>query len=66
MTPEFFAAAQRFFASDARDASPGWPEFPFSHESQRLAALARLGQLHSQGVLTDAEFAAEKARILAE
>jgi hypothetical protein len=31
-----------------------------------MAALAQLGQLHRQGVLTDAEFAAEKARILAE
>jgi Short C-terminal domain len=62
-------AAQRFAAADARaarDTGPGWPEFPSSPDNQRMAALAQLGQLHRQGVLTDAEFAAEKARILAE
>lgn len=31
----------------------------------RLAALKQLGELKDQGVLTEAEFAAEKARILA-
>jgi hypothetical protein len=30
-----------------------------------LAALERLGALHAQGVLTDEEFAQQKARILA-
>jgi hypothetical protein len=30
-----------------------------------MAALKDLGELHASGVLTDAEFAAEKARILA-
>jgi hypothetical protein len=33
-------------------------------EDDRIDRLARLGRLHSDGVLTDAEFAAEKARIL--
>ena len=32
-------------------------------EEDRLAALERLGRLHEQGVLTDEEFAAEKARL---
>jgi len=31
---------------------------------ERLAALERLGSLHSSGVLSDAEFEAEKARVL--
>jgi hypothetical protein len=31
-----------------------------------LERLARLGDLHDRGVLTDAEFAAEKAKIIAE
>jgi hypothetical protein len=31
---------------------------------ERLAALERLGNLHSQGVLSDAEFDAEKSRVL--
>jgi Short C-terminal domain len=35
-----------------------------SSETERLNQLAQLGQLHQQGVLTDAEFAAQKAQIL--
>jgi hypothetical protein len=35
-------------------------------DAQRLSMLAQLGQLHRQGVLTDAEFAAQKAQILSE
>jgi hypothetical protein len=35
-------------------------------EAQKLSMLTRLGHLHSQGVLTDAEFAAQKAQILGE
>jgi uncharacterized membrane protein YozB (DUF420 family) len=37
-----------------------------SGEDSRLAQLERLGTLHEKGVLTDAEFAAEKSRVLAE
>jgi hypothetical protein len=33
-------------------------------QEDRLAALERLGRLHEQGVLTDEEFAAEKARLV--
>ena len=35
-------------------------------EEDRLAALERLGRLHEQGVLTDEEFAAEKAKLVRE
>ena len=35
-------------------------------EAHKLSMLTQLGQLHSQGVLTDAEFAAQKAQILGE
>jgi len=35
-------------------------------ERERLSLLAQLGQLHRQGVLTDPEFAAQKAQILGE
>jgi len=35
-------------------------------EQDRLAALERLGQLHQQGVLTDEEFAAEKAKLVSQ
>jgi hypothetical protein len=48
---------------DTRPArKPG--EAPTSAE--RIAELTQLGHLHDQGVLTDAEFASEKARILGE
>jgi hypothetical protein len=33
-------------------------------EPRQVDALARLADLHREGALTDAEFAAEKARIL--
>lgn len=39
---------------------------PSSPDAERISELTKLGQLHSQGVLTDAEFAAEKARVLGE
>ena len=35
-----------------------------SGESDRIAELGKLGELHSEGILTDEEFAAEKAKIL--
>lgn len=38
---------------------------PASSNADRLAELKQLADLHTQGVLTDAEFAAEKQRILA-
>jgi len=37
-----------------------------SAEGERLRMLAQLGRLHSEGVLTDTEFEAQKAKILAE
>ena len=37
---------------------------PTSEEDARLARLERLGNLHEKGILTDEEFAAEKARLL--
>ncbi len=33
-------------------------------ESSRIEQLKQLGELHADGVLTDAEFAAEKAKLL--
>jgi hypothetical protein len=35
-------------------------------EEARLNRLERLGTLHEKGILSDAEFAAEKARVLKE
>jgi hypothetical protein len=62
--------ATRTFATDAvnitRDPSPATQSQPSSPDAERINDLTHLGQLHSKGVLTDAEFAAEKARILGE
>ncbi len=38
---------------------------PMAVERERIAMLQQLAELKNQGILTDAEFAAEKARILA-
>ena len=47
-------AAATTFASEA----------PLAHDTERISALAQLGHLHSQGMLTDAEFATQKAKLL--
>jgi hypothetical protein len=41
------------------------PTAVFGEEDARLARLERLGELREKGILTDEEFAAEKARVLA-
>ncbi|HEY1854451.1 MAG TPA: SHOCT domain-containing protein [Solirubrobacterales bacterium] len=48
----------------AEPATAEAPTAALDAEDARLARLERLGQLHEKGVLTDEEFAAEKARIL--
>jgi hypothetical protein len=48
-----------YVATPPADAPPEMPA------ADRLAALKDLGELKAAGVLTEAEFAAEKARILA-
>ena len=44
------------------EAAPAAPTAPA--QSDMLAQLQQLGDLHTQGILTDEEFAAEKAKIL--
>lgn len=58
-----FPAAAANFAPRAHRGGPSQPSSP---NAERISELTNLGKLHSQGVLTDAEFAAEKARILGE
>jgi hypothetical protein len=58
VTPGFQASAVDFADSGAAGQSHS--------EAERLELLSQLGQLHHQGVLTDAEFAAQKAQILGE
>jgi len=51
---------------DAQASAPPPPAAaPAAGESDVIAQLQQLGQLHEQGVLTDAEFEAQKAKILA-
>jgi Short C-terminal domain len=52
---------------DIQDSVPGFPQADRSsmtEEADRVEVLTRLSRLHAEGALTDAEFAAEKARIL--
>ena len=57
------AAAQ---AAPAPAAPPAAPAAPAGTDMDaKIAQLQQLGQLRDQGVLTDAEFAAQKQRILA-
>ncbi len=66
--------AERFAAQQAAPVVPQVPVAPPAPATpapgavsteERLAQLERLAALHSAGILTDAELAAEKARILA-
>lgn len=43
---------------------PAWPAPPANPDSDRLAKLQLLGELHGSGVLNDEEFEREKQRIL--
>jgi hypothetical protein len=62
-TAQDYPAGTRDFASDLGGAAGmGQP----GAERERLDMLTQLSKLHSQGALTDAEFAAQKAQILGE
>jgi Short C-terminal domain len=55
--------AQRWAEQDAAAYPEDYRAEPASGPS-RVEELRQLGELHQQGVLTDEEFAAEKARLL--
>ncbi|HEY7033146.1 MAG TPA: SHOCT domain-containing protein [Thermomicrobiales bacterium] len=55
---------QRWAAQDQLAAGSAVPPAPGTAMDQRLAQLAKIGELRNAGVLTDAEFEAQKARIL--
>ena len=45
--------------------APGYPEpAPAAPAADPIEQLRQLGELHAQGVLTDEEFAAQKAKLL--
>ena len=56
---------QQAYEAQAYEQSPGYDEpAPADDMDAKLAQLRELGELKSQGVLTEAEFAAQKQRIL--
>lgn len=57
--PDASQSREQAIVSAFADISP-----PQVHEDDRLDRLSKLGDLHDRGVLTDAEFADEKARLL--
>ena len=57
-------AAQEQPAPEPQYAAPPEPAPAAAPAPDRMAQLKELGELHTQGVLTDEEFAAEKAKIL--
>ena len=64
------AAAQERASADAWDAEqtvpvPPIPPAPRDDGGDLMRELERLGQMHQQGLLDDAEFAAAKQRLLA-
>ena len=61
------AAAYQQQQYDQQYAQPQYappPQPAAAPEDDRISALKQLGELHAQGILTDEEFAAEKAKIL--
>jgi hypothetical protein len=58
---------QELYEQSVADTAAGAPipaAAPADHSQARLDALKQLAELHDHGVLTDDEFAAEKAKIL--
>lgn len=58
------AEQQRRLEEAARAAAQQPQPQPASQAQELLSILTQLGELHAQGVLTDAEFAAAKAKAL--
>jgi hypothetical protein len=59
------AAQQAAYDQGQADAQPAPPAATPAAGDDMMSQLAKLGQLHDQGVLTDAEFEAQKAKLLA-
>jgi hypothetical protein len=57
--------ANRWAAEDDRNYEPPPEQAPAADQPDPLEQLQRLGELKASGVLTEAEFEAQKAKILA-
>lgn len=52
--------------SSAQPEPTSYPPPPAEQETDTYDELKKLGELHAQGILTDEEFSAEKAKLLAD
>ena len=55
---------QKFAAQDAAAAQAAAPAAPAASDEDPMAQVQKLAELHKQGILTDDEFAAAKAKAL--
>ena len=55
---------QKFAAQDAAAAQAAAPAAPAASDEDPMAQVQKLAELHKQGVLTDEEFSAAKAKAL--
>jgi hypothetical protein len=55
---------QKYAAQDAAAAQAAAPAAPAASDEDPMAQVQKLAELHKQGVLTDEEFAAAKAKAL--
>ena len=56
--------AQRWAGQEEYGYQEAAPAAPAAPSADPIAQLKQLGELHAQGVLTDEEFAAQKAKLL--
>jgi Short C-terminal domain len=57
--------ADRWYGDDQQQAAEAPAAAPAAEAPDMMEQLKQLGELHTSGVLTDAEFEAQKAKILA-
>ena len=55
---------QKFAAQDAAAAQAAAPAAPAASDEDPMAQVQKLAELHKQGILTDEEFSAAKAKAL--
>ncbi len=65
---QIYASREQAYAEETAAASPPPPPPPpapaSAGQDEVIEQLTKLGELHSQGILTDEEFAAQKAKVL--
>ncbi len=62
--PQYEQAPPQYYQQQAPPPPPAAPAAPAGGSSVPIEQLKQLAELKEQGVLTDAEFAAEKAKLL--